>query len=162
MFKSKFSFAFILMLAGLFLFSITSPAQTLDIEKNDNAVMVSFDADVDSLTTVTSDWFSIPDYLSHSLYTYPVSYTKIQSSVLGKPHITVTIERSNDQTNVIVADTIGNVGDSLETLYSGTANLNNGKSWYYRLKYVGTGTGAFANKSDATLKTDLVFIRPKN
>lgn len=162
MLKSKFAFAYFFVLATLFLFQPFTPAQTLEIEKQDNAVMVSFDADVDSIITVTSDWFSIPEYLSHSLYTYPVSYTKIQSSVAGKPHITVTVERSNDQTNVIAADTIGTVGDSLETLYSGTANFNNGKSWYYRFKYVGTGTGNYANKSDATLKTHLVFIRPKN
>lgn len=162
MLKPKFSFAFILMLAGMFLLSIVTPAQTLEIEKIDNAVIVTFDADVDSLTTVTSDWFAIPEFLSHSLYTYPPNYTKIQSSAAGKPHITVTIEGSNDQTNVVIVDTVGTVGDSLETIYSGSTNFNNKKFWYYRYKYTGTGTGVFANKSDATLRTDLVFIRPKN
>lgn len=161
MLKQKFSFAYFLILVAFFLAPIFTPAQSLSIDKSDNAVIVSFDAEVDSAATVTSDWFSIPEYLSHSLYTYPVSYTKIQSSTLNKPHITVTVERSNDQTNVIVADTIGTVGDSLETLYSGTANLNDGKSWYYRFKYTATGTHPFDNAVDATLRTDLVFIRPK-
>lgn len=162
MLKQKFSFAYFFILAALFLMPIFTPAQTLDIERNDNAVKISFDADVDSLTTVTSDWFAIPEYLSHSLITYPPNYTKIQSSADGKPHITVTLEGSNDQTNVVIVDTVGTVGDSLETIYSGNTNLNNKKFWYYRYKYTGTGTGAFANKSDATLRTDLVFIRPKN
>ena len=159
MFKSKISFAFILILAGMFLLSIAVPAQTLEIDKIDNAVKVSFDAEVDSLTTVTSDWFAIPEFLSHSLITYPPNYTKIQSSVAGKPHITVTIEGSNDQTNVYTVDTVGTVGDSLETLYSGSTNFNNKKFWYYRFKYVGTGTGAFANKSDATLRTAVLAAR---
>lgn len=162
MLKSKFSFAYFFVLAMLFIFQPFAPAQTLEIDKNDNAVMVSFDAEVDSIITVTSDWFAIPEYLSHSLITYPPNYTKIQSSTAGKPHITVTLEGSNDQTNVVIVDTVGTVGDSLETIYSGNTNLNNKKFWYYRYKYVGTGTGAFANKSDATLKSQLVFIRPKN
>ena len=162
MFKSKFSLAYFLILAGICLITSLTQAQTksgeLSFETGKNAKMVTYEADVDSNEVVYSDWFSVAEYIPFSLYTYPVSYTKIQSSTLAKPHITVTVERSNDQTNVIVTDTIGTVGDSLETLYSGTANLNNGKSWYYRVKY----TGTIANRSDATLRTDLVFLKPED
>lgn len=156
---------FVLFLAALLMMVFIEPqAQntTVKQERGDNSVLLSFSTNVDSLTTVTSKWFSIADLLSHSLYTYPISYTKIQSSVLDKPHITTTIEGSNDQVNVAVVDTIGTVGDSLETLYSGTIDLNNKKFWYYRIKHTGTGTGVFANKRDAIIRTDLIPIRPKN
>lgn len=166
MLKTKSALAIFLMITSFVLFSIVAPAQTkagtLSIEKSQNAVLVSYSADVDSNAVVYSEWFSVPDYLPYSLYTYPVNYTKIQSSTLGKPCITVTLERSNDQSNVIITDTIGTIRDSLETLYNGTANFNNGKSWYYRLKFTGETATATKNRSDATCKTDLVFIRPKD
>lgn len=160
MLKSRFSFVFFLAVVAFLVLGSSTPAQTY-FDKGDNSIRVKYTADVDSLTTTYSDWFSIADYLSHSLITYPVNYSKIQSSAAGKPHITVTVEGSNDQTNVVIVDTVGTVGDSLETIYSGNTNFNNKKFWYYRLKYTGTGTGAFANKSDATLRTDLVFIKPQ-
>lgn len=160
MLKSRFSFVFFLCVAAFLVLGASTPAQTY-FDKGDNSLRVKYTADVDSLTTTYSDWFSIADYLGLSLYTYPVNYSKIQSSAAGKPHITVTVEGSNDQTNVVIVDTVGTVGDSLETIYSGNTNFNNKKFWYYRLKYTGTGTGAFANKSDATLRTDLVFIKPQ-
>ena len=159
MLKSRFSFVFFLAVVAFLVLGSSTPAQTY-FDKGDNSLRVKYTADVDSLTTTTSDWFSIADYLGLSLITYPVNYSKIQSSADGKPHITVTVEGSNDQTNVVIVDTVGTVGDSLETIYSGNTNFNNKKFWYYRLKYTGTGTGAFANKSDATLRTDLVFIKP--
>lgn len=160
MLKSRFSFVFFLAVIAFLVLGATTPAQTY-FDKGDNSIRVKYTADVDSLTTTYSDWFSIADYLGLSLITYPVNYSKIQSSAAGKPHITVTVEGSNDQTNVVIVDTVGTVGDSLETIYSGNTNFNNKKFWYYRLKYTGTGTGAFANKSDATLRTDLVFIKPQ-
>lgn len=160
MLKSRFSFAFFLSVVLFLIIGASTPAQTY-YDKGDNSIRVKYTADVDSLTTVYSDWFSIADYLSHSLITYPVNYSKIQSSVAGKPHITVIVYGSNDQVNSVAVDTIGTVGDSLETIYSGNTNFNNKKFWYYRIAYKGEGVGAFANKSDATLRTDLVFIKPQ-
>jgi len=162
MLKSRFSFAHFLIVMMAFTMLIIQPVQAQSFEYNEDAVKVSFTSAVDSAGTVYSDWFSIPDYLSYSFYDYPVNYTKIQSSVLRVPVITVTVEGSNDQTNIVITDTIGTVGDSLETYYNGNTNFNNKKFWYYRLKYVGVGTHPFDNATDATLRTDLVFIRPRN
>lgn len=160
MFKSK-AFTFLIIIFALL--ALVTPAQKINIDKNDNAVLITMEANVDSLSTVTSKWFSIPEYLTHSLYTYPVNYTKMQNSVSGKPYITVTVEGSNDQVNVAVIDTIGGVQDSLETLYSGNTNFNNKKFWYYRIKFKGESkSGSLKNRKDATLRTDLLFVRPKN
>lgn len=155
--KHFFLAAILTMVFSVFLVQPVE-AQSLSIERQgDNAVKVTFDAPVDSLSLVTSDWFTVGPYISHSLVTYPVSYTKIQSSTLNKPFVTVIVEGSNDQENVLAVDTVGTVSDSLETLYSGTTDFNNKKFWYYRVKYKGEA----GNRPDCIVKTDLLFIRPK-
>lgn len=161
MLKSKLSFAYFFILASLFLCQTFAVAQSVDIERGENSALITFQSDVDSAETVTSDWFSVKDIIPYSLYTYPVNYTKIQSSTLRVPKITVTIEGSNDQTNVVIVDTIGTVGDSLETLYNGNVNFNDKKFMYYRYKYTATGTHPFDNATDAVLRTDLLFTGPK-
>jgi len=157
MLKSKIASVFLMCV----LFLSTISAQTY-IDKGDYSMRVKYTTSVDSLATMTSNWFSVADYLPGSLITYPAYYTKIQSSVLRVPVITVTLEGSNDQTNYVVVDTIGTVGDSLETIYSGNINLNNQKFWFYRIKAVGVGAHPFDNARDAVLRTDLIFVRPKD
>lgn len=160
MYKSKIFFALLITLA---FFTSDLFCQSIKTETIDNTIKISFSSPVDSLNTVRSNWFAVPEYLSHSLSTYPVNYTKIQNSASAKPYITVMIEGSNDQVNVAVVDTIGGSLDSLETLYSGTANLNEKKFWYYRIVYKGESKSAtLKNRKDATLRTDLLFIRPKD
>jgi hypothetical protein len=155
--KKIFSLALLLI---SFLLVTLTPAQTLELEKgNGGSLFVTFSADVDSNATVASDPFTIDEFDGASFTTYPINYTKIQSSVSDKPHITATIEGSNDLANWVVIDTVGTPGDSLETLYKGTLTLNdtsyNNKFHYYRVKYVGLDT----NRDDATCRTDYVFAK---
>lgn len=155
---------FVLSIFISLMLCFTLEAQTTTIEKDgDNAIKVTFDSDVDSLDTVTSDWFTLPGYIAYSSYDYPVHFTKIQTSTAGKPYVTATLEGSNDQVNIVVVDTIGTIVDSLETLYSSTINLNNKKLWYFRVKHKGESvpTSDQKNRSDTVVKTDLLFITPK-
>lgn len=158
MLKSKFALVYAFILALMLMYSSVAKAQTA-IEYKDNSFLVSFDADVCTTATASSEWFSVSDYISHSLVTYPVWYTKLQSSASSNPHITATIIGSMDMVNEVIVDTIGAQEDSLETLYSGSTNFNNKKFWYYKIKYAGT---AVKNTADATIKTYLLFIRPEN
>ncbi len=151
------------LLTALLLFASVSFAQVKvytdgDSRNNAESFYVSSVA-VDTNATVYSKWFSAQSYLGNSFYTYPVTYDKIQTSTLGKPYITVTLQGSNDLSNIVTIDTIGTVSDSLETLYTGTTDLNNKKFLFYRLKFVGEE----GNRSDAVInRLDLLFTRPKN
>lgn len=161
--KSLKSFFLILSMLFLIIAGCAQAQTAVDVEKSGKATLITFDSICDSTTAVTtSNWFSLGDVLSHSLITYPIYYTKIQSSADGKPHVTVTVEGSNDLSNVVIVDTVGTVGDSLETIYNGNTNFNNKKFWYYRLKYTGTGSGAYKNRADTILRTDLVFYKPQD
>jgi hypothetical protein len=153
-----------LLLSALFLVilmtGVTLAQEKVDIDKASNQTLVSLAADVDSTgltaSTVTSEWFPVQNYIGNNFNTYPVSYTKLIKSAAGHPHVTTTIEGSNDQENVAIVDSVGGVSDSVETLQSGTLNLNNKKYWYYRIKHKGEA----GNRADVTSKVDLLFTKP--
>ncbi len=118
---------------------------------------------VDTNATVTSNWFTAPAYIGQNLFTYKVSYTKKQTSTLGKPFITTIIEGSNDQSNVVTVDTVGTLSDSLETLYTGTMSLDKDTTYvkylFYRFKFIGEE----GNRSDAVVNyVSLLFTKPTN
>lgn len=146
----------VLVILLLLPISVSRPQVSVDLDKGDQALLVSLNYPVDSVTTVTSKWFGVKSYLVNSFNDYPIQYARKLNSVKGLPKVTTTIEGSNDQTNVAIVDTLGGVSDSIETYTSGTLNLNNKKFWYYRIKQ----TGQSGNRADVTARVDLLFIKP--
>lgn len=143
-----------LLLLILLLTSVIALAQeSITIEKSGSSMLVMYSTSVDSADTVYTKPFQ---YFSPNYYTYPVTYTKLLTSAADKPHITTTVEGSNNGTSWYAVDTIAAVGDSAETYQSGELDLNNRGYWYYRIKHIGLST----NRSDATAVVHLVFRKP--
>ena len=154
LFGSFIAIIVIALICGLF--SPLNAQEKVKIDSENSASMVLLDTSCDSLDVVVSKSFSMPNFLSNNFSTYPVYYTKYQRSADDKPHITTTIEGSNDGTNWNVVDTLGAVADSAETYQYGSLDFNNKKYWYYRLKH----TGAAGNRADALITTNLLFTKP--
>ncbi len=146
----------ILVIGILSLSFIDSSAQRVKVQNEKDASMVVLETNVDSLSIVIGEAFSLPQYLSNNFTTYPIYYTKLIKSNSAKPRLNTTIEGSNDLANWAVVDTVGILADSIETYQSGSLNFNAKKFWYYRIKHI----GATGNPKDVTSSMNLLFIKP--
>jgi len=151
---------FLSLLIFILLTSLIQSQENVTIEKSTDYLTVSWSTAVDSNSTVYTKPFSLRSFDAVDWYTYPIHFSKLQSSVKNKPFITVTIEGSDDNfVTYKTVDTVGTLSDSLETLYAGVINCNPttfGKFYTYRLKAIGTTD----NRSDAILKVFLHLTVP--
>jgi len=106
----------------------------------DQGKLIRFTCSVDSIDTLISQSFSITKQDGDSWATYPVPAGKYFSSATGKPHLTIYIYGSPDNSNFTVVDTVC-TNDSLETVRRTTLNLNY-RFPYYRLYVYGVTKNA--------------------
>jgi len=117
--------------------------------------VVSFEMIVDSLSTLTTNPFTLSSFDGESFYTYPLSYGYILTSVAGLPRVSMFIQGSFDgSTNWTNADTLA-TSDSTETFRKLSFDLNNAKYPYYRISVTGTA----GNRRDTDLKFWLYAYR---
>jgi hypothetical protein len=107
--------------------------------EDDNGQVFRFVATIDSLNTYTSKAFYLSEYDGESLFSYPVAYGKVASSVVGVPKIKSIIQGTYGDGNWFNVDTLS-TSDSVETYNTGTVDLNNRKCLAYRIEISGVTT----------------------
>lgn len=121
---------------------------------------IRFQGVIDStLTTYTSNPFSLSGYQGESFTTYPVSYRYRDVSAAGTPYVTHIIQGNMGDSTWFNLDTLI-LRDSTETVKTGTIDFNGTKCYLYRLQSSGGTTGANAkNRSDTVSEVTLYVSR---
>ena len=135
----------------------------VDVSKTDNNLRISLSNQsiaVDSGDYYYSNDFKIEKFDGVSFTTYPVRWWMSQSSVTAKPHITWILQGTNDDGSTYGnVDTLGAVGDSIETAQIGTIDFNGFRYNAYRFKFSTTN----ANALDAIISNcGILFVTPEN
>ncbi|MFZ4620971.1 MAG: hypothetical protein ACOYNS_10450 [Bacteroidota bacterium] len=126
----------------------------------DAGKVIKFQGYIDStITTYTSNPFSLSGYQGESFYTYPVQYRYRNVSAAGTPYVTHYIQGNLGDSTWFTIDTLI-TRDSTETVQFGSIDFNNRKCAAYRIVSSGGTNGANAkNRSDTVSELTLYMPR---